>query len=96
MSKAIYTVYVSFFSDKNCKNILNTTIVDIYDYSCNRDNCYGCNYIEEDHRLVFNSCHNNQTWFCIKEVEEDKTIESIIMWITFLGICCCILWCCWK
>ena len=97
MSETIYSVYVSFFSDNECKNVINTTIIGNYIYPCNENNCYNCNYIEEDHQLIFNICYNNQTWFCKKEEEEkDEIIEYIIMWATFVVCCCCIFWCCYK
>ena len=96
MSETIYSVYVSFFSDSECKNVINTTIIGNYIYPCNENNCYNCNYIEEDHQLIFNICYNNQTWFCKKEEEKDEIIEYIIMWATFVVCCCCIFWCCYK
>lgn len=94
MSDTVYTVCVSFFSDNECKNLLNTTIIGNYIYPCNGNNCYDCKYIEEDFLVTFNFCHNREKWFCTKDVEKDETNEYIIMWSTFLFCFCCIFWCC--
>ena len=95
MTETLYTVSLIFFKDNNCKNVINTTIIGIYNYNC--EDCYSCKYIAEDQNISLNTCFENKIWNCKPEsFREESDIQLICAWLSFTLCCCCLYCCCFH